>query len=83
MTASRGHGTFPWWVAGTSITATWFATDALRGRSAPPQNLDRIRYHERHRLIHSSAREEWEWAPKHDVVSMTAGMIRELSSRQP
>jgi len=26
---------------------------------------------------------EWDWSPKHDMTSMTADMIKELSSRKP
>ena len=36
-----------------------------------------------HRIDDSAAREEWDWAPRHDVASTTADMIKELSSRQP
>ncbi len=36
-----------------------------------------------HRIDDSAAREEWDWAPNYDVASMTADMIRELSSRHP
>jgi len=36
-----------------------------------------------HRIDDNAAREEWDWSPEHDMASMTADMIKELSSRQP
>ena len=33
------------------------------------------------RIDDGAARQEWDWAPKHDVATMTADMIKELSDR--
>ena len=35
------------------------------------------------RIDDSAARAEWGWSPEHDMASMTADMIKELSGRQP
>jgi len=34
-----------------------------------------------HRIDDSAARDEWDWSPEHDMATMTADMIKELSAR--
>jgi len=35
-----------------------------------------------HRIDDNAARDEWDWSPEHDMASMTADMIKELSSQR-